>query len=82
MSKSKMSKTKGFGLLFDVQLSKKPLWREAHFQVKSVKNKGYGVFFDVQISKKYTLTNSTNLPYLTNLANTTNLTNVTNKLIN
>ena len=40
ISKSKVSKTDGFGPLFDVRTSKKcsPLWREAHFQVKSVKN--------------------------------------------
>ena len=40
ISKSKVSKTYGFGPLFDLQMSKKcpPLWREAHFQVKSVKN--------------------------------------------
>ena len=40
ISKSKVSKTDGFGPLFDVQMSKKctPLWREAHFQVKSVKS--------------------------------------------
>ena len=40
ISKSNVSKYEGFGRLFDVQGSKKgtPLWREAHFQVKSVKN--------------------------------------------
>ena len=40
ISKSKVSKTDGFGPLFDVQMLKKctPLWHEAHFQVKSVKN--------------------------------------------
>ena len=40
ISKSKVSKHEGFGPLFDVQMLKKctPLWREAHFQVKSVKN--------------------------------------------
>ena len=40
ISKSKVLKTDGLGPLFDVQMSKKctPLWREAHFQVKSVKN--------------------------------------------
>ena len=39
ISKSKVSKHQMFGPLFDVQLSKKctPLWREAHFQVKSIK---------------------------------------------
>ena len=29
-----------------------PLWREAHFEVKSVKNWGFWAFFDVQMSKK------------------------------
>ena len=40
ISKSKVLKTDGLGPLFEVQMSKKctPLWREAHFQVKSVKN--------------------------------------------
>ena len=36
------------------RVSKKctPLWREAHFQVKSVKNWGFWSFFDVKMSKK------------------------------
>ena len=40
ISKSKVLKTDGLGRLLEVQMSKKctPLWREAHFQVKSVKN--------------------------------------------
>ena len=40
ISKSKMLKTDGLGPLLEVEMSKKctPLWREAHFQVKSVKN--------------------------------------------
>ena len=40
ISKSKVLKTDGLGPLFEVEMSKKctPLWREAHFQVKSVKN--------------------------------------------
>ena len=40
MSKSKCTKHQGFGPLLEVAMSKKctPLWREAHFQVKSVKN--------------------------------------------
>ena len=40
---------------FDVEkVSKKctPLWREAHFEVKSVKNWGFRAFFDVKMSKK------------------------------
>ena len=36
------------------KVSKKctPLWREAHFEVKSVKNWGFWGFFDVKMSKK------------------------------
>ena len=54
ISKSKVLKTDGLGPLFDVQMSKKctPLWREAHFEVKSVKNWGFWAFFDVKMSKK------------------------------
>ena len=37
ISKSKVLKTDGFGALLEVEMSKKctPLWREAHFKVKS-----------------------------------------------
>ena len=40
ISKSKCTKHTRFGPLLEVAMSKKctPLWREAHFQVKSVKN--------------------------------------------
>ena len=40
ISKSKCTKHQGFGPLLEVQMLKKctPLWREAHFEVKSVKN--------------------------------------------
>ena len=40
ISKSKVLKTDGLGPLLEVAMSQKctPLWREAHFQVKSVKN--------------------------------------------
>ena len=40
ISKSNVLKTDGLGPLLEVEMSKKctPLWREAHFQVKSVKN--------------------------------------------
>ena len=40
ISKSKVLKTDSLGPLLEVEMSKKctPLWREAHFQVKSVKN--------------------------------------------
>ena len=39
ISKSKVLKTDGFGALLEVEMSKKctPLWREAHFKVKSWK---------------------------------------------
>ena len=39
MSKSKCAKHLMFGPLLEVEMSKKcvPLWREAHFEVKSVK---------------------------------------------
>ena len=40
ISKSKCTKHTSVGPLLEVEMSKKctPLWREAHFQVKSVKN--------------------------------------------
>ena len=40
ISKSKVSKTDGFGTLLELLMSKKctSLWCEAHFQVKSVEN--------------------------------------------
>ena len=40
ISKSKCTKHQGFGPLLEVQMLKKctPLWREAHFEVKSAKN--------------------------------------------
>ena len=43
ISKSKCTKHTMLGPLLEVQMSKKctPLWREAHFQVKSVKNWGF-----------------------------------------
>ena len=54
ISKSKVLKTGGLGPLLEVAMSKKctPLWREAHFEVKSVKNWGFWAFFDVTMSKK------------------------------
>ena len=53
MSKSKCTKHTRFGPLLEVQMSKKcTLWREAHFEVKSVKNWGFWAFFDVKMSKK------------------------------
>ena len=54
ISKSKCTKHHNLGPLLDVAISKKctPLWREAHFEVKSVKNWGFWAFFDVKMSKK------------------------------
>ena len=54
ISKSKCTKHTRFGPLLKVAMSKKctPLWREAHFEVKSVKNWGFWAFFDVKMSKK------------------------------
>ena len=54
ISKSKCTKHTMLGPLLEVQMSKKctPLWREAHFEVKSVKNWGFWAFFDVKMSKK------------------------------
>ena len=47
ISKSKVYKTEGFRALLEVEMSKKctPLWREAHFEVKSAKNCGVGSAF-------------------------------------
>ena len=54
ISKSKCTKHTILGPLLEVEMSKKctPLWREAHFQVKSVKNWGFWAFFDLKMSKK------------------------------
>ena len=50
--KSKCTKHTMFGPLLEVAMLKKctPLWREAHFQVKSVTTEGFGPLFDVQRS--------------------------------
>ena len=52
ISKSKCIKHTMFGPFLEVEISKKrtPLWREAHFQVKSGKANGYGALLDVQMS--------------------------------
>ena len=52
--KSKGAKHTMVGPLLEVAMSKKctPLWREAHFEVKSVKYWGFWAFFDVKMSKK------------------------------
>ena len=61
ISKSKCTKHLSVGRLLEVEMSKKctPLWREAHFQVKSVKNWRSRTTFgssDVEkVSKKCTL---------------------------
>ena len=61
ISKSKCTKHLSFGPLLEVEMSKKctPLWREAHFQVKSVKNwrsrTTFGSWDVEKVSKKCTL---------------------------
>ena len=51
-----MLKTEGFGALLEVEMLKKctALWREAHFEVKSVKTGGLGPLLEVEMSKKCT----------------------------
>ena len=52
ISKSKCTKHTMFGPLLEVQMSKKckPLWREAHIEVKMLKHQGFGPLLDVQMS--------------------------------
>ena len=52
ISKSKCTKHTMPGSFLEVEMSKKctPLWREAHFEVKSAKAEGYGTLLDVQMS--------------------------------
>ena len=54
ISQSKCTKHTMLGPLLEVEMLKKctPLWREAHFEVKSVKNWGFWAFIDVQMPKK------------------------------
>ena len=60
ISESKCTKHTNLGPLFEVEMSKKctPLWREAHFEVKSVKNwrsrTTFGVSDVEKVSKKCT----------------------------
>ena len=60
ISKSKCTKHLSFGPLLEVEMSRKctPLWREAHFQVKSVKNwrsrTTFGSWDVEKVSKKCT----------------------------
>ena len=54
ISKSKCTKHTRFGPLLEVEMSKKctPLWREAHFQVKSVKKtEGFEPFLTLRCRK-------------------------------
>ena len=54
ISKSKRTKHEGFGPLLEVEMSKKCtlLWREAHFQVKSVKKtEGFEPFLTFRCGK-------------------------------
>ena len=52
MSKSKCTKHTNVGALLEVETSRNCtlLWREAHFEVKSVKAEGFGPLLDVQMS--------------------------------
>ena len=75
--KSKVKKeTDGVGPLFDVHMLKKctPLWREAHFEVKSEKVEGFEPFLTLRCQKESTLTNLTNSTHIADLTNFTNLT--------
>ena len=56
ISKSKCTKHQGFGSLLEVEMSKKckPLWREAHFQVKRYKAHQVRTTLEVAMSKKCT----------------------------
>ena len=51
ISKSKCTKHTRLGPLLEVEMLKKctPLWREAHFEVKSAKTDGYRALLDVQM---------------------------------
>jgi len=52
ISKSKCTKHTMLGPLLEVDMSKKctPLWREAHFEVKSARKfEGHGALLDVQM---------------------------------
>ena len=56
ISKSKCTKHLSSGALLEVEISKKcaPLWREAHFKVKSVKAHSLRALLEVDMSKKCT----------------------------
>ena len=64
ISKSKCTKHYMFAPLLEVQMSKKctPLWREAHFEVKTLKTpRVLGPLLEVQMSLRYTALHSTTL---------------------
>ena len=50
-----MLKAEGFGAVLEVEMLKKctPLWREAHFKVKSVKNCRFGALLEVEMFKMH-----------------------------
>ena len=56
ISKSKCTKHTILGPLLEVEMSKKPLWREAHFQLKMycTKHTRFGPLLEVEMSKKCT----------------------------
>ena len=56
ISESKVSKTYSLRSLLEVEMSQKctPLWREAHFQVKSVKNPWSQTTLEIEMSQKCT----------------------------
>ena len=55
--KSKCAKHHMLGALFEIPMSKncRPLWREAHVQVKMLKKNGLGALFEVRMSKIFQL---------------------------
>ena len=57
ISKSKVLKTGGLGPLLEVEMSKKctPLWREAHFEVKSVNWRSRTTFGSCDVEKVHPL---------------------------
>ena len=52
ISKSKCTKHFNAGALLEVEMLNKctPLWREAHFEVKSIKNERFEALLDVRMS--------------------------------
>ena len=64
ISKSKCPKHLSFGPLLEVEMSKKctPLWREAHFQVKSVKTGGLGPLGSWDVEKVHAVVARSTFP--------------------